>query len=247
MSHESTKIGIAGVNGRVSQLLVQELQSGAWAHTGDGSKPALEFGSGTISSDDPNDLFAANDIVIDFTTPDATRAHILCAARHQKPLIIGTTGLNDADMAAIHSAAATCPILFSANMSVGVNLLAALVEQAAARLGDNFDIEIMETHHRNKVDAPSGTALLLGRATGRSAAAIDRSGKRKTATVGYAVQRGGDVVGEHAVSFFGPGERITLSHNAHDRSLFAQGALRAAQWIKNKPHGFYTMRDVLEI
>lgn len=234
-----TKIGIAGINGRMGQGLRRELESGAWA--------GLIFGSGSTSSDAPEKLFLDNDAVIDFTTPAATRAHLALAAQHQKPIIIGTTGLNDADMALMKDAAKNCALLYSANMSIGVNLLAALVEQASARLGHDFDVEIMETHHRNKIDAPSGTALMLGRATGREAAPIDRSGKRETGTLGYAVQRGGDVVGEHSVNFYGPGERIELSHRAHDRSLFAKGALRAAQWIKEKPHGFYTMRHVLDL
>lgn len=232
-----TKIGIAGINGRMGQGLLRELESGAWA--------SLAFGSGSTSSDDPAALFQDNDIVIDFTTPAATRAHLVLATQYKKPIIIGTTGLTDTDLQAIKDAAKNCALLYSANMSVGVNLLAAFVEQASARLGHDFDVEIMETHHRNKVDSPSGTALMLGRATGRDAAPIDRSGKRETGTLGYAVQRGGDVIGEHSVNFYGPGERIELTHRAHDRSLFAKGALRAAQWIKEKPHGFYTMRDVL--
>lgn len=234
-----TKIGIAGINGRMGQGLLRELESGTWA--------GLTFGSGSTSSDAPEKLFQDNDVVIDFTTPAATRAHLALAAQHQKPIIVGTTGLNDADMALMKDAAKNCTLLYSANMSIGVNLLAALVEQASARLGHDFDVEIMETHHRNKIDAPSGTALMLGRATGREAAPIDRSGKRETGTLGYAVQRGGDVIGEHSVNFYGPGERIELSHRAHDRSLFAKGALRAAQWIKEKPHGFYTMRHVLDL
>jgi 4-hydroxy-tetrahydrodipicolinate reductase len=232
-----TKIGIAGINGRMGQGLLRELESGAWA--------GLAFGSGSTSSDDPAALFQDNHVVIDFTTPTAPRAHLALAVQYKKPLIIGTTGLTDADLQAMKDAAKNCALLYSANMSVGVNLLAALVEQASTRLGHDFDVEIMETHHRNKVDAPSGTALMLGRATGREAAPIDRSGKRETGTLGYAVQRGGDVIGEHSVNFYGPGERIELTHRAHDRGLFAKGALRAAQWLKEKPHGFYTMRDVL--
>jgi 4-hydroxy-tetrahydrodipicolinate reductase len=161
--------------------------------------------------------------------------------------VIGTTGLNDKDMKEMQDAAKGCPLLWSANMSVGVNLLAALVEQASAKLGPAFDIEIAETHHRNKIDAPSGTALMLGKATGRAAAPIDRSGKRETGTLGYSVQRGGDVIGDHTVSFFGASERIELSHRAGDRSLFAKGALRAAEWLAEKPNGFYSMRDVLAL
>ncbi len=232
------KIAIAGYQGRMGRMLLKELESGAW--------PDLSFYGGTTPADPPENLFDA-DVVIDFTTPAATRKHIWLAAKHHKPIVIGTTGLSDDDMREMRDAALECPLLWSANMSIGVNLLAVLVEQAAARLGPGFDIEILETHHRNKLDAPSGTALMLGRATGRPDADMDRSGKRKEGTVGYTVQRCGDVVGEHTVSFFGPGERIELTHRAHDRSLFAKGALRTAQWLKNKPHGFYTMRDILNL
>lgn len=230
------QITIAGHKGRMGQMLIQELESGRWVD--------LAFEGGTTSTDDPEMLFSG-DLVIDFTTPEATRKHIWLAAKHHKPIVIGTTGLTETDMKEMRDAAKECPLLFSANMSIGVNLLAALVEQASKRLGNDFDIEICETHHHNKMDAPSGTALMLGKATGRPAAPLDRKGMRESGIVGYAVQRGGDVIGEHTVSFFGPGERIELGHRAHDRSLFAKGALRAATWLKDKPHGFYTMRDVL--
>lgn len=232
------KIAIAGYKGRMGRILVQELENETC--------PGLTFFGGTTSADNPESLFDA-DAVIDFTTPDATRKHIWLAAKHHMPIVIGTTGLSDQDMKEMRDASNECPLLYSANMSIGVNLLAALVEQASSRLGETFDIEILETHHRNKVDAPSGTALMLGRATGRINGKMDRAGKRNTGEIGYAVQRGGDVVGEHTITFFGPGERLELMHRAHDRSLFAKGALRAAQWLEEKPYGFYTMRDVLGI
>jgi 4-hydroxy-tetrahydrodipicolinate reductase len=230
------KVAIAGQSGRMGRIIRQELESGAWTD--------LTYGTGTVRGDDPVRLLDG-DIIIDFSSPDATRTHIALAAQHHKPIIIGTTGLSATDQDALRDAAQECPLLYSANMSIGINLLATLVERASLALGPGFDIEILETHHRNKIDAPSGTALMLGNATGRVHADLDRSGKRETGTIGFAVQRGGDVVGEHTVSFFGPGERLELIHRAHDRSLFAKGALRAAQWIKNKPHGYYTMRDVL--
>ena len=232
------KVAIAGHKGRMGQMLVRELESGAW--------PTLSYAGGTISADDPEKLFSA-DIIIDFTTPAATRKHIWLAAKHHKAIIIGTTGLTETDLKEMDDAANECPLLFSANMSIGVNLLTALVEQASAHLGNDFDIEISEIHHRHKIDAPSGTALMLGRATGRPTAPLDRSGKRDVGTIGYAIQRGGDVIGEHTVNFYGAGERIELTHRAHDRSLFAKGALRAATWLIEKPHGFYTMRHVLDL
>jgi 4-hydroxy-tetrahydrodipicolinate reductase len=254
------KIAIAGYKGRMGRMLVEELESGAW--------PDLSFYGGTSSSDNAGTLFDA-DMVIDFTAPEATRKHICLAAKRRIPIVIGTTGLTDGDMEEMQSASAETPILYSANMSVGVNLLAALVEQAAARLGGEFDIGISEIHHRNKKDAPSGTALMLGRAAAPSSPSPfrERAGVRakldskrgvvpphpnplpegEGVNISYAVQRGGDVVGDHTVSFFGPGERIELTHRAHDRKIYAKGALRAALWLKGKPPGFYTMRDVLDL
>lgn len=231
------KIGIAGYKGRMGQMIISELDGGRW--------PGITFHVGTGRTDPIENLLSA-DCIIDFSSPDCTRKLVWLAAKHHKPIVIGTTGLNDTDMAEMRDAARECPLLFSANMSTGINLLAALVAQAAGQMGDDFDIEIMETHHRNKIDAPSGTALMLGRATGRDAAPIDRKGKRNTGTVGYAVQRGGDIIGEHSVTFFGPGERLELTHRAHDRSLFAKGALRAAQWLTGKPNGLYSMQDVIK-
>lgn len=217
------KIAIAGYKGRMGQMLVRELESGTW--------PDLSFHGGTTSTDDPETLFTA-DCVIDFTSPTAIHKHIQLAAKHHKSIIIGTTGLSPDDMAAMRDAAKSCPLLYGANMSIGVNVLAALVEQAAAKLGQDFDIQIAETHHIHKKDSPSGTALMLGKVSGREG-------------IDYNVQRVGDVVGDHTVSFFNSGERLDLTHRAHDRSLFAKGALRAAQWVNQKPNGFYSMRDVL--
>lgn len=222
----TAKIAIAGYRGRMGQRLVQALESGAW--------PDLSFAAGTTQGDDP-EMLLSGDVIIDFTTPEATRAHVALAAQHGKPIVIGTTGIDAAAMQEMKDAAAQCPLLYAANMSLGVNVLAVLVEQAGEWLGPDFDIQILETHHRHKVDAPSGTALMLGRCAGQD-------GQRP---VGYAVQRAGDVAGEHTVGFFGPGERLELTHRAHDRGLFAHGALYAAQWLTNKAPGFYSMRDVL--
>ncbi len=249
------KTGIAGYTGRVGKILVEELQSGNWS--------PLELSAGSSRSLHPehapsekfdvytnaNDLMTACDCVIDFTTPEATMQNIEAAVKAQTAMIIGTTGLGDADVAKISEAAKSIPIVYAANMSVGVNLLLALVEQAAQKLGAEWDIEIFESHHRNKIDAPSGTALALGKAAqagrGGGAFVTDRNGKRGDGDIGYAVSRGGDVVGEHMVTFYGMGERLELGHKASDRSLFAKGALRAAQWIGGKPSGLYSMRDVL--
>lgn len=236
------KIGICGKMGRVGKILISELESGLWA--------PMEFAGGTASNDDPDSLFEKADAVIDFTRPDATAKHVWLAAKHRTPLIVGTTGLNAAQEREIGDAAKECPIVYAANMSIGVNLILALVEQAAARLGPEWDIEVFETHHRHKVDAPSGTALALGKAArqGRGGGDFvtgDRHGARGSGDIGYAVQRGGDVVGEHMVTFFGAGERIEIGHKASDRALFARGALRAAQWSAGRKPGLYSMRDVL--
>lgn len=249
------KIGIAGYSGRVGQLLVKELESGAWhdlelvagservVHPETSGKKFEIFTNAT-------DLMAACDCVIDFTTPESTLQNIAAAVKANTALVIGTTGMGD-DESAIKKAAQSIPILYTANMSVGVNILLALVEQAAARLGPAWDIEIFESHHKNKIDAPSGTALALGKAAkaGRRGGdfVVDRNGKRKQGDIGYAVSRGGDVVGEHDVTFYGMGERVTLSHKATDRALFARGALQAAQWLNGKNAGLYSMRDVLDL
>lgn len=232
------KIGILGHTGRVGQLLVKELAA-----------QGIEYAGGASDGDHPGKLFEVADVLIDFTAPEATRQHIRMAAEYHKALVIGTTGLSEDDNAAIQKAAQKTPILYTANMSIGVNLLLSLVEQAASKLGREWDIEIFETHHKHKVDAPSGTALALGRAaqTGRKGGnfVTDRTGKRASGDIGYAVQRGGDVVGEHTVTFFSAGERIELGHKATDRMLFARGAIHAATWLCGQPPGLYTMRDAL--
>lgn len=244
------RIGIVGYTGRMGRQLVKELTCG--------HNTSLELAgvSGRTVRPEafpvfncPEDLFKISDCVIDFTSPAITLDHIELAVRHGKKLVLGTTGLEEVHYRSLADAGKKTTILQSANTSIGVNLLLALVEQAAARLGAGWDIEISETHHRNKIDAPSGTALALGQAArkGRNGGDFcnDRAGKRKDGDIGYAVSRGGDVVGEHMVTFYGVGERLELGHKAGDRALFAKGALKAAQWLNDKPPGLYTMRDVL--
>lgn len=249
------KIGIAGYRGRVGQILVKELQSGAWQN--------LELARGSSRSlhsehypeenfsvvNNATDLMLGCDCVIDFTTPESTLENIAAAVKAQTALIVGTTGLDAVAEKLLHDSSKKIPVVYSANMSVGINVLLALVEQTAARLGPAWDIEIFEIHHKNKIDAPSGTALALGKAakTGRGGGDFktERTGKRNEGDIGYAVSRGGDVVGEHMVTFYGMGERIELGHKASDRTLFARGALQAAQWLDKKSAGLYTMRDVL--
>lgn len=200
-------------------------------------------------------LFQDADCVIDFTAPDVTVGLAALAASQGKILVSGTTGLQSTQKEALIRAGETARVVWAANMSVGVNLLMALVEHTAAKLGPDTDIEILEMHHRHKVDAPSGTALALGEAAARGrkvdlhdVAVKSRDGiigPRSPGSIGFATLRGGDVIGEHAVIFAGTGEKIELSHQATSRDVFARGALTAALWAANKPNGFYTMKDVV--
>lgn len=211
--------------------------------------------SGILISADPLPAFAQADAVLDFTTPAATVAFAALAAQARIVHVVGTTGMAEDDIARLEAAARHAVIIRSGNMSTGVNLLAALVKRAARALGEDFDIEVLEMHHRAKVDAPSGTALLLGEAAadGRGVALKERSargrdgltGPRRSGDIGFASLRGGSVVGEHSVIFAGSGERLILSHVAEDRSVFARGALRAAIWGRSQKPGLYDMADVL--
>jgi 4-hydroxy-tetrahydrodipicolinate reductase len=204
---------------------------------------------------DPLELFTRSEGVIDFTSPAATAEHAGLAAQARIVHVIGTTGLAPHDEDAILAASRHAMIVKSGNMSLGVNLLAALVKKAAEVLTPDYDIEIVELHHRMKVDAPSGTALMLGKAAaeGRHIGLNEHSvrvrdghtGVRKRGDIGFASLRGGDVIGDHSVVFAGPSERIELTHRAGDRQLFARGAIQAALWAKGKPPGLYSMQDVL--
>ena len=255
------KVGIVGCQGRVGSLLVQEVLSGAHEE--------LELAGGTVLpedmgqdhgffvTDDPAALFEQSDVVIDFTSPAAVRAHAALAAEYKTAYVVGTTGLAAEDEQVLADAAKGTVVVYAANMSVGVNVLLALVEQAAARLADDWDIEIFESHHKHKVDAPSGTALAMGKsaAAGRGVNLDDvadyvrhgQTGAREKGHIGFSVARGGDVVGEHTAYFYAEGERIELTHVATNRALFARGALRAAQWTSEQKPGLYSMRDVLNL
>jgi 4-hydroxy-tetrahydrodipicolinate reductase len=210
---------------------------------------------GVIITDDPLPVFAATDAVVDFTGPAATTAHATLAAQAHVAHVIGTTGLEAEHVAAIEAAARHTVVVRGSNMSLGVNLLFDLVRQVAARLDDVYDIEIVEMHHRHKVDAPSGTALSLAEAAaeGRGVTLADVAdrgrdgitGARLRGHIGMAALRGGDVAGEHTVVFAADGERLELSHRCTDRGIFARGAVRAALWGRNQPPGLYGMADVL--
>jgi 4-hydroxy-tetrahydrodipicolinate reductase len=210
---------------------------------------------GVAVTDDPLPLFAAAHGAFDFTRPAATVEHAALAAQARIALIVGTTGLGVAEEAKLAAAARHAPIVRAGNMSLGVNLLAALVRQVAAALDPDFDIEIVEMHHRHKVDAPSGTALMLGRAAalGRGVdldqaaqwARHGETGARPRGAIGFASLRGGAVVGDHSAIFAGDGERVVLSHLASDRGIFARGAVKAALWARGRDPGLYGMFDVL--
>jgi 4-hydroxy-tetrahydrodipicolinate reductase len=262
------KIGIVGCGGRMGRMLVAEVAATAGCELAGGTEtPNSPFigrdvaelaglaTKGLKVGGDADALFAASDAVIDFTIPAATAVHAALAARHRTALVAGTTGLSAEQQAAVVAAAKQTAVLQAANMSPGINLLLALVKRAAATLGPDYDIEVLEMHHRHKVDAPSGTALALGRAAadGRRVAldAVSQrvrdghTGARRTGDIGFATLRGGDVAGEHSVIFATEGERLELGHRASSRAVYARGAVRAAQWVQGKPPGLYSMLDVL--
>ena len=210
---------------------------------------------GLAITSDPLALAERSDVLIDFSVPAALSSHLDACAAAKKPILIGTTGLEQVHHNLIDEAARMIPVLQTGNTSLGVNLLSALVEQAAARLGDDWDIEIVEMHHRHKVDAPSGTALLLGEAAARGRA-IELSSKsergrdgitgaRAQGAIGFAALRGGSVAGDHQVIFATDGERIELSHRAESRVIFARGAVKGAAWLIGQPARRYDMKAVL--
>lgn len=261
------RVGIFGSTGRMGRMVaraVAEADGMTVAAGADrpgsadlGADLGLLAGVGSlgVTVTDQIDAVLGTDVAIDFTLPDATLAHAGRAAALGTPLVIGTTGLSAEQEAELARHAETAAIVYAPNMSQGVTLLLSVVEQVAAALDDAWDIEIVEMHHNRKVDAPSGTALGLGRAAarGRGRAFEDVSvlsregetGPRERGQIGFATLRGGDVVGDHTVIFAGAGERIEIGHKAGGREVFASGALAAARWVSGRQPGLYTMRDVL--
>ena len=230
-----TGISIFGASGRMGQAIAE----------------ALELREGAkISEHHP-------DVYVDFSAPEALETHLAAARAAGRPILIGTTGLTPGQHALIEEAARDIAVIYAANTSLGVNLLAHLVRETAARLGEDWDVEIVEMHHRLKADAPSGTALMLGRAAaeGRGVgldAVAERGrdgipGPREAGRIGFAALRGGSVAGEHQVIFAAEGERLELGHRAESRGIFARGAIEAALWLVGKPAGLYSMADVLEL
>lgn len=269
MSSEDMKLVVVGAAGRMGQALIRIIAatSGVKLHAAierEGSafigKDAGEIaGAGALGvaiTSDPLESFLHAEGVLDFTSPAATVEFAALAAQARIVHVIGTTGCTVADDEKIAAAARHARVVKSGNMSLGVNLLGVLASQAARALSpDNWDIEVLEMHHKHKVDAPSGTALLLGEAAaaGRGIDLASHSvrvrdghtGAREAGTIGFATLRGGSVVGDHSVIFAGEGEQVTLSHHASDRTIFARGAVTAAIWARDRKPGFYTMLDVL--
>ena len=254
------KAVITGAGGRMGQAVLRALKSDASFTVHAGTERAgsaligTELAPGAKIFATLDEALAGANVVIDFSTPEASLEHASACAKHNVPIVIGTTGLTDAQRAELTAIAKTLALVLSPNMSIGVNLMIEFAAQLAQRLGDGFEIDILEAHHRDKKDAPSGTALRLAdelvRATGRSASDVRQSrsgliGQRPRREIGIQALRGGDVVGEHTVFFFGDGERIELTHRASSRDQFARGALRAAKWVAGKPPGLYSMADVL--
>jgi 4-hydroxy-tetrahydrodipicolinate reductase len=263
-----TRIGVIGCGGRMGRMLIADIVasegctlSGGLARPGSaclGRDLGELAGIGRIglaATEDARQLLGDSDVAIDFTTPEATATHAALAAELGRPIVIGTTGLSGDQEKAVRRAAEQVPVVWAANTSLGINLLFGLVEQVATRLGPEWDIEIMEVHHRGKVDAPSGTALALGRvAAAARGAAFEEvaqrgrdgiTGPRPAGAIGFAALRGGDNIGEHHVIFAGMGERLELVHRATNRGIYAKGAVRAARWLVGRPPGLYGMREVL--
>lgn len=261
---------ITGATGRMGRMLLQAVLTdpqfelcGAIAHQHD---PLLAIDAGAlVGLASANTSITANlvavievaDVVIDFTTPDACVEHVALCQQYHKKIVIGTTGLSVEQQAFLHQAAQNIAIVWAPNMSIGVNLLFKLLEQAAQTLGEQADIEIIEAHHRNKVDAPSGTALKMGQVIAdvlerdlASCAIYGREGQegsRKTETIGFSTIRAGDIIGDHTALFACAGERIEITHKASDRTIYSRGALKAAHYLMTKTNGFYTMQHVLNL
>lgn len=264
---QAVKVVIAGCSGRMGQALLSSvfadealtLHGAIDSHSspllGQDAGVLLGQQSGVLVTEDVAKAIKGADVLIDFTRPEATMQYLLACEAANVKLVIGTTGFSEAEKQSISATSEKLGVVFAPNMSVGVTLLINLVEQAAQVLKDDFDIEVVEMHHRHKVDAPSGTALRLGEAaaqgTGQNlqdCAVYSRegdTGEREAGKIGFATLRGGDVVGDHTVVYAGTGERVELTHKASSRATFALGALRAAKFLMAKPAGLFDMRDVL--
>ncbi|MGH8581809.1 MAG: 4-hydroxy-tetrahydrodipicolinate reductase [Gammaproteobacteria bacterium] len=264
------RVAVAGAAGRMGRAVIEALRNDTGLALGAaierpatasvGSDAGLLAGGeglGIPIRDDLRACLGAFDVLIDFSSPAATLAHVAIGAESGKRMVIGTTGIGQDGREAIAAAARRCAIMMAPNMSVGVNLCFKLLEIAARVLGPDYDVEVIEAHHGHKADAPSGTALRMGEVVAQALgyeldqcaiyARQGQTGPRPPHSIGFASVRAGDIVGEHMVMFAGPGERIELSHKASHRTVFALGALRAAHWLMRQPHGLFDMQDVLGI
>ena len=262
----SCSVGIYGVGGRMGRALVAAVANDPDCTLGaaiarEGSE-LVGLDAGTLAGVDAqgvavgSDLSATNDVLIDFSQPEPSLLAVAACVAQSRPIVIGTTGYNPAQLEEIHAAAHRIPLLLAPNMCVGVNLAFQLIEMAAKVLGDEVDIEVIESHHRDKVDAPSGTAVKIGEiladATGRDLQKValygreGNTGVRDRKAIGFSAVRAGDIVGEHTVLFAGDGERIEITHKASSRMNFALGGVRAAKWLVGQRPGLYSMTDVLQ-
>lgn len=270
MHEAQIRVAIVGAGGRMGRQLIQAalhmegIQPGAALEREGSSLLGSDAGelagvgkTGVIVTSDLASVKDDFDVLIDFTRPAGTLAHLAFCRKHGKAMVIGTTGFDEAGKQAIRDAAKDIAIVFAANFSVGVNVMLKLLEKAAKVMGDYSDIEIIEAHHRHKVDAPSGTALAMGETIAhalnkdlKDCAVYSReghTGERVLGTIGFATVRAGDIVGEHTAMFADIGERVEITHKASSRMTFANGALRSALWLKTKKNGLFDMRDVLEL
>lgn len=270
MKNNQIRLAIAGAGGRMGRQLIQAVvdadgvELGAALERPGSSLVGVDVGEmigqpkmGVLVSDDLNQIVDRFDVLIDFTRPEGTLSHLAFCAAHNKKMVIGTTGLDSRGKQAIQDAAKQIAIVFAANFSIGVNLMLKLLEKAAKVMGDYSDIEIVEAHHRHKVDAPSGTALVMGETIAQTlgrdlsqCAVYSReghTGERPRDAIGFATIRAGDIIGEHTAIFADIGERIEISHKASSRMTFANGAVRSAAWLAVKESGLYDMRDVLDL
>jgi len=244
MGRTQMRFGVIGHKGRMGEALTAAI-----------SEAGHVLQVGVDEGGNPEPLAVQCDCLVDFSAPHALAANLAAARAANIPILIGTTGLQDEHFVMLAGAAQNIPVLQTGNFSLGVTLLAHLVREAASRLGTDWDIEVLEMHHRMKVDAPSGTAKLLGEAAAGARGIVlpdnmesgrhGMTGARAQGAIGFATLRGGTVAGDHSVIFAGLSERITLSHSAEDRMIFARGAVKAAEWLIGKPAGRYTMEDVL--
>jgi len=265
------RVAIAGAAGRMGRSLIEAFNDDSYdskvtVATVLSDDPSLGMDSGILSMGVGNSILTVSDIskyindfdvLVDFTAPAATEGHIAICEKNRKAMVIGTTGLSKEQIKLVSDAGEKIPIVFSPNMSIGVNLCFCLMEIATRVVGSEYDIEIFEAHHRNKKDSPSGTALKMGQLVAdtlgrnfKDAAIYGREGfsdQRDSNTIGFATMRAGDIVGDHTITFAGRGERIEISHKAGNRMTFASGAVKAASWIFGKEAGTYSMQDVLDL